>query len=469
MLTGLIAFPGTHTKGINTAQTATPATSGTGTTIIQGKITSTGILFIILEKTPGLSQYQLIQQPAHDPHFELILYNPNAAQAITLSIATWSNGKNGTLTNPQFQNITVQANQRAITTLQFSVQLTPSTEQMTMEIDGTGYQFTEQAVFIPTFPFYQDGEIGFFTFISLVTGITILGAFGIAILTLKRTKYFPPIQGLKLLFLTVLTTGYLILEIEQNYYALITQQWYIWEIPVFLLSLLIFLSYTPTHIKRGILLKFLADHNKGEAYTEILQILTAESENTHAPEGYRSANMQYLERKSYIAFLKRLIGIKTEIVFKEGQLPDQIAQPRKHPISYYEKMGKLRRLTNRKRDTTDYDFGYLIAQEGTIHIEKVKEAKRRPAKKYLVIPLSGHHSSYIEDFLAGIHDSAIRGERIAGYKEANAELKAQIMSGTYLNDQSIIDKIGTILKLQQTKETPKQPEIQENKEEKQDE
>ena len=78
----------------------------------------------------------------------------------------------------------------------------------------------------------------------------------------------------------------------------------------------------------------------------------------------------------------------------------------------------------------------------------------------MIIPLSGHHSSYIEDFLAGIKDSWIKGEKITEYKEKNALLKTSIASGTYLNDQSIIDKIGEMLNLNTGKEQAKKPKAE---------
>ncbi len=454
ILAALIMVPATQAQSPSHGHTAAITAGSGGVNIVQGKITPSGMLFIILEQIPGQNAYGQIQATANDPNFEIMLYNPNVAQAVTLSIATWGGQKNGTLTNPTWANVTINAPQKGIATLQFSVSFTSSEEQMTMEIDGVGYQFQEQAISSPLFPFYTSGEIGFFAFVTITTGITIIIAFGLSLIILKKARYFPPIQGTKLLLLTVATTGFLAMEILQNYYMVITQQWYVWEIPVFLLMIVIFLSHIPAHVKRGILIRFLAEHNKGEAYTEILSILTVESVNTTAPEGYRSAQMEYLDRKSYLDFFRRLVGIKTEIVFSDGPLPDQMAKPEKIPISKYQTMRFLKRLANRKREATDFDFGYLIANGEKIEIIKTEKPGSKLKQRYLVIPLSGHHSSYIEDFLAGIEDSALKGERINTYKEQNAQLKAKLMSGTYLNDQSIIDTIGEILNLKEKREGP---------------
>lgn len=456
MLSMLISAPTAHA-----AQPASQIKPMTTINIIQGKITPSGVFFLILEKTPALNQYNTIQQPAHDPSFMVYVYNPNPTTNLTLSIASWAAVTNNTLTDPQWSNISISAPQRQITELDFTAPFTPKLLNMTMEIQGVGYQFQEQAVASPLFPFYDTGELGFFAFAVITTAGSVVLAFGIALLLLKRTHYFPPIQGLKLLFLTLATSGFLTVEIVQNYYQVITAQWYLWDIPILLTSLLLFLSYIPPHVKRGILLRFLAEHTQGEAYTELYPILTSETDNTEAPQGYRSAAMQYLERKSYFAFLKRLIGIQTNIVFLDGKLPDEIAKPRKaaNPTRY-DSMRQLKRLRNRKRESTDYDYGYLLASDQEITIQKIpiKEGSRWK-RRYLIIPLSGHHSSYIEDFLAGIKDSVLKGEMVTTFKEKNAELRAAILSGTYVNDLQIIDKLGEILRLSNpATEPPHAPE-----------
>ena len=458
ILSGLINIPATNAAQ-PASQQATPASS---INIVQGKITPSGVFFIIVEKVPGLNEYGLIQQPAHDPHFEIYLYNPNPSTNLTLAIASWAGTHNGSLTDPTYSNLSISAPQRQITELQFNAPFTQALLNMTMEIQGTGYQFQQQAISSPLFPFYTTGELGFYGFVALTVSLTFLLSFAIALILLKRAHYFPPIQGVKLLILTIGAVVFLATEIIQNYYTVITAQWYVWDIPILLISLLLFLSYIPPNIKRGILLRFLAEHSQGEAYTEFLPIYVCETDATDAPPGYRSSNMQYLERKSYFAFFKRLIGIRTNIVFLDGKLPDEMAKPQKLPTpTRYDQMRQLRRLRNRKREPTDYDFGYLISNEQGMSIQKIpiKEGSRWK-RSYLIIPLSGHHSSYIEDFLAGIKDSKLKGELVTDFKEINAELKAKILSGTYVNDTSIIDKLGNLIGLSDSetkKPSDKQP------------
>ena len=461
------------------------ATPDNSVNIVEGKITNNGVLFLILEKVPAMNSYDCIQTPAHDPNFEIIIYNPNPATNITLNIASWAGMKNGTLINPTWSNQTFTAPQKQVIQDDFTVPFTTTKENMTMEINGIGYQFEEQKVKSVLFPFYSYGELGFFGFVSIITAITIIISFGTALIMLKRAKYFPRISGYKITFMILIIVIIIIDQTINNYYKVITQEWYYWEIPVFLIMLLIFLSYIPPFVKRGILIRFLAEFNREEAYTEIFPVLTAESENTEAPPGYRSANMEYIKRKSYIDFIKRLIGIKTEIVFQEGQLPDEIATPLTTAAENDKKMkdfilskkekpkktgkkqkgNKLKRLVNRKREPTDYDYGYLLDHIETIEIKKMeRESRFKLRKKYMIIPLSGHHSSYIEDFLAGLKDSVLKGDKVSDYKIKNAELKASIMNGTYITNNSIIDELGTILKLSQKDLEPRKEDMKKEEE-----
>ena len=130
----------------------------------------------------------------------------------------------------------------------FTVPFTSTKENMTMEINGIGYQFEEQKIKSVLFPFYTSGELGFFGFVSVITAITIIISFGTAITMLKRAKYFPKISGYKITFMIIILIIIIVDQTINNYYKVITQEWYYWEIPVFLIMLLIFLSYIPPFV-----------------------------------------------------------------------------------------------------------------------------------------------------------------------------------------------------------------------------
>ena len=433
-----------------------------GNSIVQGKITPSGDLFIILEEVPLTGEYNVIPAQANNPNFELLIYSPDGGN-VTLQTQ---------IAGEKAQNFTVQTPAREMTQYDFSLSLTPTQGNLNLSIQGVGYYNVPEKFITPSpIPFYSSGQLTEFAFLTILTATVVLVSFAIALATIHRAKYFPPIKPSKMAFLTLAIIGYIAIEYTQNYYQAIEQPWYYLEIPLIILLTIVFLSYIPQPIQRGILIRFLDERSKGEVYTDIMPILTSESEPTKTPEGWRSANMEYIDRKSYSAFLRRLIGFHVNIIFHDGQLPDMISKP-KTIKPETRRTNHFKRMNNKKRESTGYDFGYLIAgknpdgSQDEISEEKIEVFPDRRIlrkKRYLKIPLSGHHSTYIEQFLAGLADARTEGDRIEVMKEQLASKEAQILSGTYLNDTMIITRLGEILGIKDKPPTPKEPEKVENK------
>ena len=148
--------------------------------ILAGKITPSGILFIILDKKPMLSEYCPLTQTLHDPHILLMVYSPNANN-LTFNI------KIGTTWNNQ----SYQVYQKQITEIYLTLPLTRQTENLTLSIQGVGYHIQEQLITPATLPFYSS-PMSIFAYLTILTTMSVLFAFGIALAILKRTKYFPP-------------------------------------------------------------------------------------------------------------------------------------------------------------------------------------------------------------------------------------------------------------------------------------
>ena len=434
----------------NQAQPQNEKPMSQGTQILEGKITQNGDLFIILDKVPLQNQYEQITGTIHDPNMDLLIYSPEGGSTV---LQIQSEGK--------ITNLTIQTPPKEMTEYQFTVPLTKKTGTLNMSIQGVGYFNVPEQLIIPEpIPFFNSGELGFFGFITTITSFSILSSFGISLLILRKTRYFPPIQGIKLLVIIGGIIGIVISDYTTNYYLFIQQPWYYFEIPLIFLMTMIFLSYIPQPIKRGILIRFLDDRTKEEIYTDLMTIYCSDQPEPPIPKGWNYSGMEYIDKKSYLDFLKRLIGLHTYIIFKEGKLPDQIYTPRSIKPEY-EKFSRFTRMKNRKKDTKDYDFGYLLSPKEE-EKEEIKQEKINPTPekekgrkiKYFEVPLSGHHSTYIEQFLAGLKDIRIEGERISDMKEKLALRESQIMSGTYLNDLLIIDKLGEILDLRDLGKTP---------------
>lgn len=436
-----------------------------GNSIVEGKITPSGDLFIILEQVPLTGQFNVIPAEANNPNFELLIYSPSGGN---ISLETQIYGEKA-------QNLTITTPSREMTQYDFSLALTSVQASLNLTIEGVGYYNVPEKLITPSpIPFYNAGQLTEFAFLTILTAIVVLFSFGIALGTIHRAKYFPPIKPSKMAFLTLAIVGYIALEYTQNYYQAIQQPWYYLEIPLIVLLTIIFLSYIPQPIQRGILIRFLDERSKGEVYTDIMPLLTSETNPSKAPEGWRSANMEYIDRRSYLAFIRRLIGLHTNIIFHDGKLPDQICEPRTIKPET-RRTNRFKRLNNKKRETSGYDFGYLIAgknpdgSQDEITEEKIEVFPDRRIlrkKRYLKIPLSGHHSTYIEQFLAGLTDARLEGDRIEDMKEQLASKEAAILSGTYINDTMIISKLGQILGITEKTKPPEKPQLEKEEENK---
>ena len=451
------------------AQAASPSLAGGNNQIIQGKITPNGDLFIILEQVPMTNQYEPIPAIANNPNFQLLIYSPNGGN-ITLQEQV---GKEAA------KNMTVQTTARQITEYDFTLALTNVQASFNLSIQGIGYFNIPERLITPSpIPFYNLGQLSEFAFLTIITALIMIISFSGALAIIHRAKYFPPISAAKMTIISLATVGIITYQYSTNYYAVIQEPWYYLEIPLILLTMLIFLTYIPQQTQRGILIRFLDERSKEEVYTDILPILSAETEPpAKIPLGWRSSNMEYIDGKSYYAFLRRLAGLHTHIIFKEGALPDQLARPQ---VIQQEKrrMNKFIRMKNRKRTARAYDYGYLLAGKtpnGTQEeiseerIEVFPERKILRKKRFLKIPLSGHHSTYVEQFLAGLADARLEGDRIETMKEQLASKEAQILSGTYLNDTMIISKLGEILGITEKPKKQEEPKEIESKEEGKDE
>jgi len=459
---GSVAPP--HTTG----KTAVQPAQQTG--IIQGKVATNGILFFVLEQQPLTENYQAITPTTtiRDPNLEIYIYNPTSNPRVNLVVEEFKTNTTTLLPdNIQYQNQTIEAPEYQIVKEGITISLTNQEEDINIGINGTYYSSQEMFVKIPQAPFYATGEIPFLAFIMVMSGLTIIIAFGASLLLLQRGKYFPPV---KLIYILVLAGFTAIVGegiLTSDYYQIIQTRWEYYFIPLFALFLIIFLSKIPTKIQRGLLLRFMADRGNKEERTQFMVIYTSEIEMIEL-NGMRHSGMEFIDRRSYTGFLKRLMGIHIPIYFSEGELPSQTAKPEQLRKRLFFTLKNTFTFRNMKRDTGDFDFGYLLDQKANpeiVRIEKermqheiplvetpeetAEKTKRRRRvwnriKKYKIfkIPISGHHSRLIEEFLAGLQETELKGKRIDHLTMENAELKAQIKALTYWSTSAVIDTYG---------------------------
>jgi len=462
----IMLAPTSHAGSPSSGNYATPDAAS----IIQGKVSPNGILFFVLENEPLTTNYNIVQPNVvmHDPNLEIYIYNPNRNATVKFTIEEYELNASGLPSNITYQNKTFLAPTDQIVQELTTIQLTPGEEYIDLGINGTFYNTMEQYETTPPIPFYEQGEITYLGFIMIVSGITILAAFATALGLLSRAKYFPPIRLIYILIIGVFAgiAGEAI--ITTNYYQIIQTKWEYYFIPLYIFFLLLFLSNIPTKIQKGLLLRFMSDRGNNEIRTQYMIIHTSDMELLEQ-KNMRHSGMEYINSRSYADFLKRLIGIHTPIYFSAGELPAEIEKPER--ITHKSLTFRLKntfKFRNMKKEPNDFDFGYLLDAASNPEITTIKkdqikneipeittpatqenqEKKKKEIfhrmRKYRIlhIPISGHHSKLMEQFLAGLNETEIKGRRIDELTLQNAQLQAQIQAKTYYSKTDIVKEVG---------------------------
>jgi len=462
----IIFIPTSHAENPVNTNSVTPDTAS----LIEGKVSANGILFFVLEKEPLANTYNVVQGNAiiHDPNLEIYIYNPNKNANVKFVIEEYQLNRSGLPSNVTYQNKTFLAPTDQIVQDFTTIQLTSGQEYIDLGINGTYYSAAEQYVNLPVIPFYEQGEIAYLSFIMIMSGITITISFGSALGLLRRGKYFPPIRIIYILILGIITAIIGETIITTNYYEIIKTEWEYYFIPLYAFFLLLFLSYIPTKIQKGLLLRFMSDRGNNEIRTQYMIIHTSEMELVEQ-QNMRHSGMEYINSRSYTDFLKRLVGIHIPIYFSEGELPAEIEKPERittKTLKFHLKSAF--KFKNMKKDPNDFDYGYLLDSKANPEIttikknetkdeipqitsseaEKKKEDKKgkpfRRIRKYKVlhIGISGHHSKLMEEFLAGLNETELRGKRIDELTLKNAQLQAEIEAKTFFSKTDIIKEMS---------------------------
>jgi len=458
-----------------------PVASASTPTLIQGKVAQDGVLFFVLENQPASNNYAVIQQNEvlHDPNFALYIYNPTNASQITVQVEEFTTNSAGLPANITRQNATFAVPQYQMTEEALTIQLTPSKEYIDIGIDGTFYSDQEQLIKVPSVPFYATGELPYLAFIMTMSAMVIALSFASALALLRRAKYFPPIKLVYVLVIAGLTAVAGEGLITSDYYQIIQTRWEYYFIPLYVLFLLIFLSNIPNKTQKGLLLRFLSDRGNGEIRTQFQVIHTSEIELIEM-EGMRHSGMELINSRSYVDFMKRLFGIHIPIYFAQGELPAEIEPPERLRLqkALQFKLKNTFRFRNLKKEASDFDFGYLLDQHANPEVLKIEQDKIqneipaikegeteqtkkkreifRRIKRYriLKIPISGHHSKLMEEFLAGLSETEVKGKRIDELTLENASLKAEISARTYFSETDIIKTMADQLTLSEEKSAP---------------
>lgn len=431
---------------------------GTGyaqATILQGQTSSNGDYWIIVEKNPVTNQ-SAYPQPfttLHSNSLQIDIYTPISHNDTLKVVIEQYTQVNGNKTNPQWENQTISTPYRSFSRDQIT--LPPANSQETLQITIANTTITYYHLSIPSanIPFYSQGKLQFLGFVMAVTALIIFMTAGLARLLIKKAKYFPPLP-VRLWAGAAIMSGLIAYSIAStNYYTIPTVEWGEWFIPITIISLLVFLHLYPSESKKELYIQLTGDYKNLEAKTGIYSIMTAPANDYTGwkDELGKQSGKQYIRSRSYIDFLKRLIGKQIRIAWEQGQDPITMPQPTTKVPKW--------KLKDTEKEDHPYSEGYLLDPDATPTIKKhiLDETKRIKQKiKVLHIEISGKHMQHVEEFLTDYRAAVAAGEQIEVLDLKNTELQAQLKSGIYRHQDETIQRFTEMLRINQP-ETPQEP------------
>ena len=446
--------------------TQTPATQDKAITpdnLVQGNVNPNGILWIVSYSTPQGSHYLQPFQSIHANNLSLTVYSP-LSSSITNNITVLSfipqtithNGTTTTqITNPEYLNQSITVNPRTVMTLDLKIPQTPGKREISITWDNTTVSYFIQTYKAAIMPF-SDNPIALIGIIGIVmlifTGISL----GITKTIINKAKYFPPISqriwGL-LIMITLIGTYEII---TTYYYDMTGTNWGLIFIPLFLFDLLEVLSVYPSKTELDAMIQ-IRDTQGKYIETGIYSIRVSNLDESDKKKYSKIGNLwgkEYIEERSYIDFLKRLIGIRTPMRMEVPENPDLLENVKS--LKPDKKEGRKHgpwKMKDRASKEHPFSEAVLINPQKEpptlkyIEIETGKSDKEGKAKtkKTLILDssLDGKHMKEAVIFLTDYIAASEAGFVIHGLMKENAMLKATIESKAYRFRQEMVKDIIT--------------------------
>ena len=441
---GMTAIPGGHNQ--------IPAQSGN---LIQMQNAGNGTFFILTYNTPSGTQYIKDNSVLHANTINVYIFNTQEKFKTELNLSImWNN-------NTQHQKYAINEAYQQVRTTSINLPNFNKATEINITIGQNTMQENVQSIPISHIPYYNSGALGFFIFIGIImTLATILGII-IAGIIIKRAKYFPPISSR--IWITIIIMGAIGLYsiYTAYYYDIPNIPWEVLSMPfIFIISLIVLDTY-PSSAKSCILIQMKDEPGHGELETGIWSILEAPSKEIEIPEidnkKYRHSGMQYIDSRSYLDFLKRLIGIKIEWVWEEGEYPEPLPKPH------------IWKMKDRKDKQHPYDEGYLLEPKSNPAIVKIatkpdnKIFKKK--KHFLKISMSGKHMELVHKFLAEYTTMIEAGKQIRSLTKENAQLLAEAKKGQNEMHKEIIQEIADRIYKTDIAKKPKTEDVKEESKE----
>lgn len=273
-------------------------------TLVQGQSLQNGTLFIVSYNTPAGQEYPQPFQPIHANNLTLEVYSPlTTVQTAHIHIKSYIKSENETRNLNQTFTILPRE------LVQISVLLPKSShwQEITLTWDNVSVVYMIHTYEPAVFPF-GNNPLGMLALIGIImlmfTGINI----GITKATLERSKYFPKLSQRMWLAVLVLTGIILYSLITSYYYDLTGNDWEIWLIPLWFFNFLMILNAWKSNSEETLLIHIRGTTSK-DLETGLYAIRTATlSEKERGKYNIPNISEEYIDNRSYLDFLKRLLG-----------------------------------------------------------------------------------------------------------------------------------------------------------------
>jgi hypothetical protein len=432
-----IPSPPTHHE----KQTMSTETSG----ILQMNNAGNGYFFILSYEnpaSPGLNPIADNQQ-IHTNSLQIYIFNTQ--KPLTTNIPLYLRWKNDT----EQQKYSLQANFQQMEETTIEIPKFKKMQEVNLTIENDTMQIFMQTIPTQNIPFYTSGPLGFLIFLGIILSISSVIGISVASWTLKRAQYFPPLTQ-RMWIALIGFSGIVGYTTYASYYYLIpTIPWELFLVPFIIIICLIVLDSYPTNAKLTLLIRFAEEANTGEIETGIWSILTAPSQDTYAPDGYKASGLQYIDRRSYKGFLERFFNRRINILWENGPSPEPLPQIKSKTPKW--------KMKDRKDKEHPFEEGYLLDPKPNTEPILEKEEKKgflKMRRTFLKIKISGKHMQLAHRFLAEYTTIVEAGSQIQNLLKENARLLAQAEIGNNdMQDFIISETADQIFRKTMKKET----------------
>ena len=320
--------------------------------LVQGQVNQNGTLWIISYQTPTGTEYPQPFNNFHANNLSLLIYSPlSSVSNASITVKSFTKSTNTT----EYENQSFTVLPRKVETFDLLIPTSTNKQEISITYDNNTVIYFIQTFQPVQFPFGNSplGLLGLVGILMLTfTGINI----GITQVVLNRAKYFPKLSQRAWIGIMVIT-GLIIYNIAtQYYYDLTGEDWAIWLLPLWFFNLLMILSAWKGKDQDELLIHIHESSGK-DIETGIYVIKTAPLELQEDKLDLIHSGKEYIDARSYLDFLKRLLGKHIYVLWDVAENPDPMSPVKSRQPERQRGIWTLKDRPNKQRPFAE---GYLI-------------------------------------------------------------------------------------------------------------